>query len=209
MKNGQARKTRERILRAADDLFAQVGFDAATTREIAEQSRVNKALIHYHFKNKEGLLACLLDRYYHKLAQTLQGSLQAEGSLRDRMRALVDGYIDFLSHNRNFNRIVQREASGGKHMERISGHMTPLFGLGIRVIQEVYPSTASGDMSAAQILVSFYGMCITYFTYHRLIEQLTGEDPLSSESLAARKCHLLKMIDIMVEAIEEQERTTS
>jgi len=197
--------TREKILKAADDLFARVGFDAATTREIAEKSRVNKALIHYHFKNKEGLLACLLDRYYEKLAYTLRDALLDEGSLRARMHRLVDTYLDFLSQNRNFNRIVQREASGGKHMERISGHMSPLFEMGIHVIREVYPSTSSGEMSAAQLLVSFYGMCITYFTYSRLIEQLSGEDPLSREGLDVRKRHLFKMIDIMVDAIEKQE----
>jgi AcrR family transcriptional regulator len=49
--------TKEKILQAADELFGRLGYDAATTREIAERCQVNKALIHYHFKNKEGLLA--------------------------------------------------------------------------------------------------------------------------------------------------------
>ncbi|MBW1873134.1 MAG: TetR/AcrR family transcriptional regulator, partial [Deltaproteobacteria bacterium] len=105
--------TRDKILMAADHLFGKGGFDATTTREIAERSQVNKALIHYHFKNKEGLLASVLDQYYEKLAQTLTNSLQATGTLRSRMLQLLDTYIDFLGQNRNFNRIVQREASGG------------------------------------------------------------------------------------------------
>jgi AcrR family transcriptional regulator len=198
--------TREKILEAADELFGQVGYDAATTREIAERSRVNKALIHYHFKNKEGLLASVLDRYYQKLARTLQGALSGDESLRERMLKLVDSYVDFLSENRNFNRIVQREASGGKHMDRISAHMAPLFQLGTALIQGAYPSTRSGEMSATQLLISFFGMAINYFTYNRLLEQLTGADPLSAENLELRKLHLRRMVDILVSVIEEQER---
>jgi AcrR family transcriptional regulator len=199
------RTTRDKILEAADHLFGELGFDATTTREIAERSRVNKALIHYHFKNKEGLLADLLDGYYEELANTLKDALQATGSLRERMLMMLDSYVDFLSHNRNFNRIVQREAAGGKHIERISAHMAPLFQLGMAVVQEAYPSTSSGDMSATQLFVSFYGMVIGYFTFNKLIEEMTGSDPLSDENLAIRKRHLARMLDIMIEAIEKQE----
>ncbi|HUU03973.1 MAG TPA: TetR family transcriptional regulator [Myxococcota bacterium] len=197
--------TRDRILKAADHLFGELGFDATTTREIAERSRVNKALIHYHFRNKEGLLESLLDSYYEELADTLKDALQAAGSLRARMLMLLDSYVDFLSHNRNFNRIVQREAAGGKHMERISAHMAPLFQLGMAAVQMAYPSTRSGDMSATQLLVSFYGMIISYFTFNKLIAELTVSDPLSNENLAVRKRHLARMVDIMIEAIEKQE----
>jgi AcrR family transcriptional regulator len=198
--------TREKILEAADELFGQVGFDASTTREIAERCHVNKALIHYHFKNKEGLLASVLDRYYEKLAQTLQHALSGKENLRERMLLLVDSYVDFLSENRNFNRIVQREASGGKHMERISAHMAPLFQLGTALIEGAYPSTRSGEMSATQLLISFFGMAINYFTYNQLLQQLTGADPLSKDSLELRKRHLRMMINIQTDFIEEQER---
>ncbi len=197
--------TREKILEAADELFGRMGYDAATTREIAERCRVNKALIHYHFKNKEELLACVLDRYYQKLAHTLQNALSGEESLRERMLVLLDSYVDFLSENRNFNRIVQREASGGKNMDRINTHMTPLFQLGTTLIQGVYPSTRSGEMSATQLLISFFGMTINYFTYNRLLQQLTGTDPLSAENLGLRKQHLRRMLHILVDAIEEED----
>ncbi len=46
---------RERILRAARSLFAQNGVAATSTRDIAQKSQVNLALINYYFNNKEGL----------------------------------------------------------------------------------------------------------------------------------------------------------
>jgi AcrR family transcriptional regulator len=46
---------RDRIVEAALTVFAQRGFDGATTREIAKEAGVSSALIHHHFKDKESL----------------------------------------------------------------------------------------------------------------------------------------------------------
>lgn len=48
-------ETRWRLLQAATEVFAEVGFKAATTREIARRAEVNLASIHYHFGDKAEL----------------------------------------------------------------------------------------------------------------------------------------------------------
>lgn len=53
---GRGEQTRRRILHAAMELVAERGWDAATTRQIAERAEANQALIHYHFGSKEKLL---------------------------------------------------------------------------------------------------------------------------------------------------------
>lgn len=194
-------KPRERILEAADTLFGEIGFDATTTREIAERSGVNKALIHYHFKSKEGLLASLLDQYYGQLADTVQQALSGEGDLPDRMHRLLDTYVDFLAANLNFARIVQREASGGQHMARIRGHMAPLFTLGTQLVEQLYPAARDGELAAEQLLTSFYGMVISYFTFNDLLADLFGADPLSPALLEKRKAHLRRMLDLTLAAL--------
>jgi TetR/AcrR family transcriptional regulator len=200
--------TREKILNAADDLFAELGYDAATTREIAARSGVNKALIHYHFESKEGLLSSILDRYYQRLTVVLQEAAQSGEGILDRMNNISDAYMDFLAENRNFARTVQREASGGRYIDRVRVHMVPIFELGVGLIQGEYPSTESGPMSAGQLLTTFYGMVVTYFTYSDVLEFLLGKDPLSGEALEMRKKHLHRMLEVVVGALEEQERAS-
>jgi AcrR family transcriptional regulator len=201
--------TRERILEAADHLFGEVGFDAATTRQIAERSEVNKALIHYHFGNKDDLFNTLLDRYYERLDDALRAALEAPGSLRDRLRRLIDAYVDFLSSNRNFSRMVQREASGGRHLDRVVARMVPIFERGTALLAHAYPETASGPLSGAQLLTSFYGMIVSYFTYSPVLEQLLGSDPLSNEGLDLRKRHLHSMVDLVTERLGEDRPTAA
>jgi len=198
---------REKILKAADELFGSSGFDATTTREIAERSGVNKALIHYHFKSKDFLLEHLLDLYFERLSDTLGKALQGPDPLRDRMMSMVDAYVDFLDKNRNFHRIVQREASGGKHMDRVRNRMLPLFDLCIELIKQGYPFTRSGELEAAQLLISFYGMIISYFTYSRVLEPLLKTDPLSKQSVSMRKRHLRRMVGITFDVVEKLEST--
>ena len=197
---------REQILRAADTLFGDIGFDATTTRRIGDLSGVNKALIHYHFASKEELFERVIDGYYERLGLVLRESLSSGGPLRERMERVVDAYADFLAENLSFCRMVQREASGGRHVERITAHMAPIFATGASLLEETLPGARSGPLSAPHLLVSFYGMVVTYFTYAPVLEGLLGGDPLSPAALAIRKQHLRRMIDVTLREIDGEAR---
>ncbi|MBW1878371.1 MAG: TetR/AcrR family transcriptional regulator [Deltaproteobacteria bacterium] len=194
---------KERILRSADTLFGEAGFDGTTTREIAEASGVNKALIHYHFASKDALFQAVLDRYYDKLDQVLRVVLEEEGPLPDRFVRLIDAYTDFLRDNRNYSRMIQREVSGGRHVGDILARMVPPFQAGVALMERAFPSTREGELSASQLLVSFYGMTVGYFAYGPVVEHLLGVDPFSEEGLALRKRHLRRMLDIVLAEVSQ------
>lgn len=54
--------TRDKILDAAESLFVEKGFAAASLRAIASSAQVNLAATHYHFGSKEGLFAAAIHR---------------------------------------------------------------------------------------------------------------------------------------------------
>ena len=196
---------RDDILNAAESLFGEIGFDATTTREITRQSGVNKALMYYYFENKDALLGCVLERYFLRLEKTLRESLAEGTDLHDKLDRLIDGYVDFLRRNVNFSRIVQRESCGGKHVDKIFEHLSPLFQLGIESVRSAYPETREGEMSAEQLLISFYGMIVSYFTFGPLLGRLIGADLFSDASIRLRKEHLRRMLDLVYPAREGKE----
>ena len=77
MARGRYRKSdvsRERILEAATELFASRGYAGAGVDQLAQRSGIAKTAIYYHFGNKEGLLAAVLER---TATQWIEGILQA------------------------------------------------------------------------------------------------------------------------------------
>ncbi|MFD0147330.1 MULTISPECIES: TetR/AcrR family transcriptional regulator [unclassified Streptomyces] len=66
-KADRALETRERILRAACEVIADIGFENVSMRKVAEHAGVSKALLHYHFDTREKLFA---DAMTHSFAQT-------------------------------------------------------------------------------------------------------------------------------------------
>ena len=189
-------------MKAADRVFGEMGFDGATVRKIADISKTNKALLHYHFSSKEGLFESVLDKYFEELSKDLHGTLISDSPLSDRINRMFDRYIDFLEKNRNFVHIIHREISGGKQMKRVIAHMIPLFQFVLQGIRGAYPKTRAGDLSAEHLLVSGYGMIITYFTCSGIVEKLIGSNPMAPKNLQSRKKHLVRMFDIIIHALE-------
>ncbi|MFC1670656.1 TetR/AcrR family transcriptional regulator [Spirochaetota bacterium] len=65
MKNGKnGIKPEEKILKAAKKEFAEKGFQGSRMAEIAKLAKVNKALIHYYFNNKDDLYRAVLERIF-------------------------------------------------------------------------------------------------------------------------------------------------
>lgn len=87
--------TRERILRTAERLFAERGFNGVSVRELAAAAQANIASIGYHFDSKEGLLSEVYRRHCEPMiAERLRG-LAAAARLRGRARvaAIIEAFI--------------------------------------------------------------------------------------------------------------------
>jgi AcrR family transcriptional regulator len=66
------RETRQKLILAALDLFGRIGFEATSTRAIAEAAGANIGSIKYHFGGKEGLYAAVAEYIAEELSGTIQ-----------------------------------------------------------------------------------------------------------------------------------------
>lgn len=73
--------TREALIGAAMVIFARDGFDAASTRAIAEQAGINQALIGYHFGGKQGLYLAVFDHISAHVQEQIGPIVQEMGEL--------------------------------------------------------------------------------------------------------------------------------
>lgn len=72
VKNAEER--RNEILDAADELFAQKGFDGTSTNEILEKVGIARGTLYHHFKSKEDIMDALIERYSVRLLGAAQNA---------------------------------------------------------------------------------------------------------------------------------------
>ena len=87
--------TRERILKTAERLFAERGFNGVSVRELAAAANVNIASIGYHFRNKEGLLAQVYRRHCEPMIEERLRGLAAATRLAGtaRVAAIIEAFV--------------------------------------------------------------------------------------------------------------------
>ena len=91
--------TKEKILNIAEDLFSEKGFDATSVDLIAQKAGVNKALIYYHYKNKQDLLNSLFKRTLDEMFSIIciSSNLSDIQSDDNEMEQNIINMINYLS----------------------------------------------------------------------------------------------------------------
>lgn len=198
-----AQTTPEAILRAADALFGERGFGATSTREIAAASGTNLALIHYHFRGKEGLYRAVIDAHYARLGEALARALAVEGTPRERVHRVADSYLAFLADHRGFCMMVQREATDPERGAYIRERMRPMFREAERLVHEAFPASRAGALTAAELMVSVFGVMVSHVTYAKLLTELKG----GAMPIDAVRTHVHAMLDVLLDRLEADRGT--
>jgi TetR/AcrR family fatty acid metabolism transcriptional regulator len=87
---------RDRILTAAERIFARHGFFAAKVSDVAKEAGVADGTIYLYFKSKDDLLISLFERRMQQLNTALKDATAGK-SPRDQLRAFVRTYLQLVS----------------------------------------------------------------------------------------------------------------
>lgn len=99
------RKERERagrerlIVATARELAEQQGWDAVTTRRLAERIEYSQPVLYSHFRGKREIIGAVALEGASEMAATLRAATSAADGPRARVAALARGYLDFAARN--------------------------------------------------------------------------------------------------------------
>ena len=97
-------------MKAAEELFAEKGFDGTSVRDVAKEAGVNLAMISYYFGSKEKLMEALFRYRGHYIKLQLENMLQNnEMSSLQKIYSLIDSYIERIMKQQCFHKIMARE----------------------------------------------------------------------------------------------------
>lgn len=99
MKESDYTDTEKVIIQAAKDVFHRSGFDGARMQEIADEAGINKALLHYYFRNKDRLFEAVFKDAFMQSFRPLIQIMMADDELDVKVPRFVNLYIDQILAN--------------------------------------------------------------------------------------------------------------
>jgi AcrR family transcriptional regulator len=114
---------REKIIETAMRLFSAQGYSTTSLSQVAKEAQVSKALIFWHFENKESLFRTAVQRTFEPYIINVVDDLEGLGEV-DQIKRLIDEYYDFVSKNiysvKFFLGLMLREE---KHPDDLVAHL--------------------------------------------------------------------------------------
>jgi AcrR family transcriptional regulator len=93
------KQTEERIFEAATEVFVEKGMDGARMQDIANQARINKALLHYYFRTKDLLFEAVFTKLAGKIFSKFAPVFDENLTLDEKIRFFYREHLEFMKQN--------------------------------------------------------------------------------------------------------------
>jgi AcrR family transcriptional regulator len=205
--------SRRAILDAAEQLFAQRGYERTSLGEIGRRAGVSAALPAYFFGGKHALYEAVLERLLLEREQRLEPlaaraaeELERTGALRPALESLIDGYIDFLRERTALVRLMGREAlDGGRHLAPGPRHSVAVAGGLARFLRSLSPPPGP-SVDPEQLLISVVALCFFPLEHNDTMLAAMGLDATGAQFAAARKRHVVDVLERVLSAGAAEKR---
>jgi AcrR family transcriptional regulator len=181
------RQAKERLLDAAEQLFASKGFADVSIRELAATADVNVAAVNYHFQGKENLFKEVIVRRFSAQRDRTLGGLQAllqqsagRPQVSEVIQVWVREYLDGALSN-SFLTMITREMHSGKsgdHVAFFKEMVAPIFAAISSALIAARPHLHQDDLN--WIIASIVGQ-IHHFILRRITCEACGDHPETRE----------------------------
>ena len=196
--------TKSKILAIAEELFAELGFDATSTRLIAKKAGVNIAMLNYYFGGKEGLYMAILERHITANRVRLQHINSDNISSFEKLDRFIDGYVDGMKRSICVQKLMYIEMSLSLR-SKLSEQIIELLSKNLvevkRIIDDGVANGSFADVDSDMLIASMFGTKIYLINASPMAALLFNGDAncqelLSDEIVARLKAHLKRMFKL-------------
>jgi len=173
--------TADLILQAATRVFVKKGFSGARMEEIARESGMNRALLHYYFDSKERLFDIIFERHFMELQGGLGEIMTAQDPMEDKIRAIVQHFYKKISENPFLPNFIIHELS--VNPDRILTMMRTALGTPeshagdfIRQVEDEAKAGRIRPVDGAQLLASIFSLVIYPFLAKPILKMILVKD---------------------------------
>lgn len=193
---------RERILSAAESLFAVRGFEGVSTTQIAKVAGITQPLIHYHFKNKEALWKSTVSRLFSRMTDEFSKEVNTlpQNDARRYMIEMIRSYVSFVAKYPQYGQFILRE--GVNESPRLDWLVSEWLKPTLQRFHDVYEKgIAEGwlkDIPFPQLIMLITASASHFFSMAPLVKALYGIDANSPEQVLS---HSDAVVELAINAI--------
>jgi AcrR family transcriptional regulator len=181
--------TRERILAVALELFSQLSYDGATTREIARHAGVTQGLLNYHFSSKDELWRAAVDGVFTELGDALDGRAAGLRGVDELTSAklIVREFVHFSARRPQLHRIITQECkTDGPRMDwLVERHVRPRFEQATAMFARLVQAGHLPDIPVVHLYYVLTGAGSSPFVLAPELRRLAGLDPDADDVIEA------------------------
>ncbi len=107
--------TRQRILEAAEEVFAEKGYHGTVVEDIIRAAKTSKGGFYFHFPSKQGIFLALIDMLTPKLMAAVDRAMEREETPTGKVDAALRMALEQFSRHRRLSKILLVEAVGLGH----------------------------------------------------------------------------------------------
>jgi TetR/AcrR family transcriptional regulator len=189
------RPPRERILGAAQAVFARAGFNGATMAAIAEAAGLPKANLHYHFGSKHAL-------YREVLAGTLRDwlvpmdALQPEADPASALAAYIRAKMAMSAARPDASRVYANELPHGAPVlgELLRGELRTAVARKVQVLDGWIADGRMADVDAQHLFFTIWAATQTYADFDVQVRAVLGRKQLTRRDHERATAHVVALI---------------
>ena len=190
--------TRERILSAALDLFSELSFDGATTREIAARAGVTQGLLNYHFSSKDELWRAAVDGLFAELSQALDSRARGLRGVDPLTTAklVIREFIHFSATHPQLHRMITQECKNdGPRMDwMVERHIRPRYEQTTALFTQLVKAGHVPAIPVAHLYYILTGAGPTMFVLAPECRRLSGIDPDAPDVIEAHADAVISLL---------------
>ncbi len=198
--------TRDRILNAAEALFAERGLAGTAVRDIAAEAGLTAASLYNHFPSKDALYEAVLERGVRPLLELL--SQLAQGEQIEGRVDVIDALMEHLARTPQLPRLIHHEAvTGGARLARLARMwIRPLVNEALAVLKRQDAMGRAWTQDEYPLLIAAWlHLLFGHFAMAPLLTEVFDEDALSPQSLE-RQTRFLRKLSLMLLGQNADER---